>query len=145
MAKHAAQPETVDDELQLSGARTRVLHVHEHVEHNEHTASVLVVQQVDPVRVHRYDDRGARDHDKGDERPTEAQAARVFRIVRLVLGNLALVHGHRAGHVLVQHGCPGHHASDGHGPREHRHDYRGRRVSAVAQRAYHFLRPHVVV
>jgi len=135
MAEHAAQPETVDDELQLGDARTHVLHVHEYVEHDELAASVLVVQQVDPVRVHRYDDRGARDHDKGDEHPAAAGAARVFRIVRLVLGNLALVHGHHAGHVLVQHGCPGHNASDGHGPREHRHDDRGRRASAVAQRA----------
>jgi len=145
MAEHAAQPKTVDDELQLGDARTRVLHVHERVEHDELAASVLVVQQVDPICVHRYDDRGARDQDKGDERPAETHVVRVFRIVRLVLGNLALVHGHRAGHVLVQHGCPGHHASDGHGPREHRHDDRVLCGSAVAQRAYHFLRPRVVV
>jgi len=109
------------------------------VEHDKRAASVVAVQQVDPVHVHWYDYRGAHDHDEGEERPAIAHAARVFRIMRLVLENLALVYGHRAGHVFVQHGCPGHHASDGHGPREYRHDDSGRGASAVAHRTYHFL------
>lgn len=65
MAEHAAQPETVDDELQLGYARTRVLYVHEYVEHDKRAASVVAIQQVDPVHIHRYDYRGARDHDEG--------------------------------------------------------------------------------
>jgi len=145
LAEHAAQLQTVDDELQFGEAHAGVLHVHEHVERDDAAVPVPQVQQVDPVRVHRHYERGARDPQGGREHPAPSRAARVHRIVGLVLGGARLVRGHRARRALVRHRRPGHHAPDGHGPREYHHDHRGGHRVAVAHRADHVRRPRVVV